>query len=169
MVNRIRLSACVILVSSSITWAKKSADSTVKPNCIPVRMVPSQWDVAFCSLPENNHYYPTEMRFSRDGKLLFKYVQLSDPTFGYAEATLLTATERFVVFELEGDETDQVLAFDLKRKALVLNTGAVDGMHNCRLVGFDEKLFCDLQLSCPMGDEGESPNDETAIREFLCR
>jgi hypothetical protein len=157
-----------LVVLAVPSWADMSK-LPVKSNCAPVTAAPSSWEIALCQLPEKNGHYPTEFRVSRKGHRQFTYRYLTGPTDGYAEANILAATERFMLLEIPGDEANQVLGFDLKKKAVVLNTGKVVGMRSCTFRALNEKSFCSVSLKCPVGyDDDPSKNYAASISEFLC-
>jgi hypothetical protein len=168
MNHLLRILVLGLVVLATPSWADMSK-LTVKSNCVPVRAAPSSWEIALCQLPEKNGHYPTEFRFSRKGHRQFTYRFLDHPTGGYAEANILAATERFLLLEIPGDETNHVIGFDLKKKTVVLNTGQVVGMGECTFRALEEKWFCSASLTCPMGsDDDPSKNYAAAISEFLC-
>jgi hypothetical protein len=157
-----------LVVLAMPSWADMSK-LPVKSNCAPVTAAPSSWEIALCELPEKNYHYPTEFRFSRKGHRQFTYRYLTGPTDGYADAKILAATERFLLLEIPGDEANQVIGFDLKKKTVVLNTGKVIGMGECRFRALNENSFCEVSLTCPVGSNDDtSKNYATYISEFLC-
>jgi hypothetical protein len=165
-VSRIMVLGLVLLGTPS--WADMSK-LQVEPNCVPVKAAPSSWEIALCKLPEKNGHYPTEFRFSRKGHRQYTYRYLTGPADGYAEANILAATERFLLLEIPGDEANQVIAFDLKKKTVVLNTGKVVGMGQCTFRALNENSFCEVSLKCPVGSDDDPSNNYAAyIGEFLC-
>lgn len=171
MKNVFSLAAAAYILFLGGAYAETNPPLTIAPDGKPVKISKSNIEISLYQRPENLKHYPTEIRFTRAGKFLFKQTLLSDPTGGYASAEVLGADERFVLLQIGGDETNQLIAFDLKKKAAVFNTGTVNGMGSCELKTLSEKPFCQLWVMCPMPNA--EPDDKGAptlngISEYLC-
>ena len=162
--------ALFIAIPASMAAKGKPVASRVEPDCKPINTEPSLWSIAFCKKTEKDSHYPTEMRFILNGKLIFKYVYLSDPTGGYPEGDILAATDRYILIEVPGDEANQLLGFNLEKKNLVFNTGHVVGMKKCTLdARTSNDRFCRVSVACPVGpNEESSKNYRANISEFFC-
>jgi hypothetical protein len=159
--------ALLVSFAARVALAQTEPLITINPNCEPEKISKANIEITFCQAPEKMSHYPTEIRFTRGGKALFNYTLLSDPTGGYASAEVLGADERFVLLQLEGDENNHLIAFDLTKKAPVFNTGVVNGMGLCELKTLNEKPFCNLWVMCPMPTTGDE-RFTTGISEYLC-
>lgn len=154
---------CGFLFVGSMAFAKEK--------CIKKDVKGVLWNLQVCHKPEVKKHFPSEVQVRKKGQVVFRTMLWDDPTGGYADINVLHATTDLLVFESPGDEVNQVIAVNLKDFKIVINTGKIAGLGECRRISFpsEEKSNpCSLSLQCAWTGPSSEPGAKLSLHEMIC-